>query len=345
MYNEEEEYENISEGLQNFDDQTEFDDFDGEDFDDFDDALSDIDFSQISGNDFKRSFKKVNSKITSKQTAGAATKRNAPVRKAANVRYSPNVRKATNVRKAANVRYAKPKPIKPLTKEFGVKKDANIFGGKKQIGKIIVPSDKKVIVEGVSKFILNNTDENDVVRNLGYYKGEKLKELILIFNNNSLLDFNLQIFNPSMPLDYLYSTSLNLNNKIQVAGGAVSYTDVLYNLLANPALLVNAKFVIAGASVPQQFQQTLQVINKRIDGVEKIVPVNVALQFDNMQVQNDMVIFDIMKNLNRPFIPDGMDVVNYTVLAGNTVTMCFYYKQISLKRVFFEEARKSKILL
>jgi hypothetical protein len=333
MYNEQEEYENISEGLQNFDDQTEFEDFDGEDFDDFDDALSDIDFSQISGNDFKRSFKKVNSKITSKQTAGAATKRNAPVRK------------AKNVRRTANVRYAKPKPIKPLTKAFGVKKDANIFGGKKQIGKIIVPSDKKVIVEGVSKFILNNTDENDVVRNLGYYKGEKLKELILIFNNNSLLDFNLQIFNPSMPLDYLYSTSLNLNNKIQVAGGAVSYTDVLYNLLANPALLVNAKFVIAGPSVPQQFQQVLQVINKRIDGVQKIVPVNVALQFDNMQVQNDMVIFDIMKNLNRPFIPDGMDVVNYTVLAGNTVTMCFYYKQISLKRVFFEEARNSKILL
>lgn len=333
MYNEQEEYENISEGLQNFDDQKEFEDFDGEDFDNFDDALSDIDFSQISGNDFKRSFKKVNSKITSKQTAGAATKRNAPVRK------------AQNVRKAANVRYAKPKPIKPLSKSFGVNNRATIGGGKKQIGKIIVPSDKKVIVEGVSKFILNNTDENDVVRNLGYYKGEKLKELILIFNNNSLLDFNLQIFNPSMPLDYLYSTSLNLNNKIQVAGGAVSYTDVLFNLLANPALFVNAKFVISGPSVPQQFQQALQVINKRIDGVQKIVPVNVALQFDNMQVQNDMVVFDIMKNLNRPFIPDGMDVVNYTVLAGNTITMCFYYKQISLKRVFFEEARNSKILL
>ena len=34
-----------------------------------------------------------------------------------------------------------------------------------------------------------------------------------------------------------------------------------------------------------------------------------------------------------------------TVYPDWTVTMCFYYKQISLKRVFFEEARKSKILL
>jgi hypothetical protein len=324
MYNEEE-YENISEGLQNFDDQTEFEDFDGDDFDNFDDALSDIDFSQLSGNDFKRSFKKVNNNIAKKQTAKGAGRKQG--------------------RKATNVRYAKPKPIKPLTKEFGVNKSAKVFGGKKQIGKIIVPNDKKVIVEGVSKFILNNTNENDVVRNLGYYKGEKLNELVLIFNNNSLLDFNLEIFNPSMPLDYLYSTSLNLNNKIQVAGGAVSYTDVLFNLLANPALLVNAKFVIAGGSVTQQFQQALQIKNKRIDGFEKIHPINVALQFDNMQVQNDMVVFDIMNKLDRAFIPDGMDVINYTILAGNTVTMCFYYKQISLKRVFYEEARKSKTLL
>jgi hypothetical protein len=51
------------------------------------------------------------------------------------------------------------------------------------------------------------------------------------------------------------------------------------------------------------------------------------------------------KSLNRPFIPDGMDVINYTVLKGNTVTMAFFYEQISLKKVFYEEARKSKNLL
>jgi hypothetical protein len=148
-----------------------------------------------------------------------------------------------------------------------------------------------------------------------------------------------------MPLDYLYSTSLNLNNKIQVAGGAVAYSDVLFNLLANPALFINAKFVIAGPQVQQQLSVPLQVINKSIEGVEKIDPLNVALQIDNMQVQNDMVVFDIMKNLNRPYIPDGMDVVSYKVLAGNTVTMSFWYKQVSLKKVFYKEARDSRPLL
>jgi len=280
---------------------------DSSDFEDYD--LSDIDFSEIRGKDFRKSFSKVNRKIESKQ----------------------------------------PKKIKikkPLTKEFFVKKRADVIGpDERKLSKVIVPRDRKVIVEGVSKFILSQKPEDDSIRNLGYYKGQKLNELILIFNNNSLLDFDLQIFNPSMPLDYLYSTSLNLNNKIQVAGGAVAYTDVLFNLLANPALLVNAKFVVAGPSVTKQLSQPLQVINKAITGVEKIVPVNIALQLDTMQVQPDMVAFDIMKNLNRPFIPDGMDVAQYTVLAGNTVTMCFWYKQVSLKKVFYKEARDNKIIL
>lgn len=283
-------------------------------FEDFDNALSDIDFSDIRG-DFKKSLSKVNNKIATKQ---AVKKR--PIEKKAKV-------------------------VKPLDKDFGVKRQATIEGGKKQISKVIVPNSKKVIVEGVSNFILSQKPEDDSIRNLGYYKGKKLNQLVLIFNNNSLLDFNLQLFNPSMPLDYLYSTSLNLNNKIQVAGGVVAYTDVLYNLLANPALLVNAKFVVAGPQVQSQLSQPISIINKSISGVEKIVPINIALQIDNMQVQNDMVAFDIMKNLNRPFIPDGMDVAEYTVLAGNTVTMCFWYKQVSLKKVFYEEARNNKTIL
>ena len=234
-----------------------------------------------------------------------------------------------------------------LTQEIPVKRKAIIDSGecKKSISKVIVPRDKKVIVEGVSKFILSDKPEDNSIKNLGYYKGKKLNELILIFNNNSLLDFNLELFNPSMPLDYLYSTSLNLNNKIQVAGGAVAYSDVLFNLLANPTLFINAKIVINGPQVTSQLSIPLQVINKSIAGVEKIVPVNMGLQLDNMQVQGDMVAFDIHKNLNRPYIPDGMDVVSYKVLAGNTVTMCFWYKQVSLKKVFYEEARNSKSLL
>lgn len=274
-------------------------------FDNFDNVLSDIDFSELKG-DFKRSLNSVNRKIEKKGRFVQKPKR--------------------------------------ATRDIPVRKGATI-AAKKPISKIIVPSDKKVIVENVSKFILSQKPEAESIKTLGYYKGQKLNLMTLIFNNNSLLDFNLEVFNPSMPLDYLYSTSLNLNNKIQVAGGAVAYSDVLFNLLANPALFINAKFVVAGPQVQQQLSVPLQVINKSIEGVEKIDPLNVALQIDNMQVQNDMVVFDIMKNLNRPYIPDGMDVVSYKVLAGNTVTMSFWYKQVSLKKVFYKEARDSRPLL
>jgi hypothetical protein len=148
-----------------------------------------------------------------------------------------------------------------------------------------------------------------------------------------------------MPLDYLQSTSQNLNDKIQVAGGAVSYSDVLFNLLANPMLIVNARFVFSGPNMIGQQAIPLSVQNKRVDGVVKIDPLNLGLQVDNMQVFGDIVNFDIMKTLNRAFIPDGMDIMKYKVLANHTVTMCFFYKQVSLKRVFYDEARKSKKLL
>ena len=55
-----------------------------------------------------------------------------------------------------------------------------------------------------------------------------------------------------------------------------------------------------------------------------------------------MISFAINDVLNRPFIPDGMDVINYNILAGNTVTMCFYHEQKSLKKLFYEEARQKR---
>ncbi len=279
-------------------------------FEDYDNSISDIDFSQIKGRDFKKSFSQVDRKITDNRKKRAGKKK------------------------------------KPLTREFYVKRRAEVIGrNERKLGKVIVPDDRKVIIEGVNKFILSQAPKDDAIRNIAYYKGKRLQELVLTFNNNSALNFDLELFNPSMPVDYLYSTSLNLNDKVQVAGGAVSYSDVLFNLLANPALIVNAKFVFAGPSITLQKGIPLQIKNKQITGVEKIEPLNIDLQVDNMQVANDIVFFDVMQNLNRPFIPDGMDVIKYTVLAGMSVTMAFFYKQVSLKKVFYEEARNSKKLL
>jgi hypothetical protein len=184
-------------------------------------------------------------------------------------------------------------------------------------------------------------------KKIGYYKCKPLKELVFIMNNNSAIDFNVQLFNPSEPLDYLYSTSGNINNKITVAGGIVSYTDVLFNILANPTHIVNAKFTFAnsGNALQNQLNQPLIFTNKTIEGVQKVEPMNIQLQVDTMQVLNEIVFFDIYGNLARPFIPNGMDIIQYKVLAGSTVTFAFYYEQKDLRKFFYEEARNSKKLI
>lgn len=293
-----------------------------------DDTISDIDFSQFKGDDFKGSFSKINKQVD-------RNKKHKEYKKSISKNHTSDKRSHTH------------NPQKrPLTKEFDVKRRAEINGkSDKKIAKVIVPNNKKVIVEGVSKFILSQGETDDSIRNIGYYKGKKLKELVLIFNNDSAIDFNVELFNPSMPLDYLQSTSQNLNDKIQVAGGAVSYSDVLYNLLANPMLIVNARFIFSGPNVIGQKSIPLSVQNKRVDGVVKVAPLNLDLQIDNMQVFGDIVNFDIMKTLNRVFVPDGMDIMKYKVLANHTVTMAFFYKQVSLKRVLLAEARNDKKLL
>ena len=215
--------------------------------------------------------------------------------------------------------------------------------------RIIVPEDRKVIVEGVDKFILSNTKESNSIKNIGYYKGEKCSELVLIINNTTPNDFEFELFNPSMPLDYLFSSSQDLNARILVAGdNKVSYSDVLFNLLANPTILPNAKFVVTNPTNETQknlqFNQSLIFKNKNIAGHEIINPVANALNVDIDQTQNEIIYWDIQQSLGRVFIPDGMDVISYKVLAGNTVTFGFYYKQISLKKFFFKEARSKTIL-
>lgn len=275
--------------------------------------LDDIDFSDFKGKSFKSSLHKVNKAVDRK----------------------------------------KPKPKKkkmPLSKDFVVTKRATLYGrGKsgdaKTTKRIIVPSTQKVIIEGVDEFILGKSKQCDGVKNIGYYNCKKLKELVFTMNNNSAIDFNLELFNPSMPLDYLFSTSGNINNKIQVAGGVVSYTDVLFNLLANPTHIVNAKFVFAGATLQQQISQPLIFKNKNMIGEQKVDPVQLQLKVDNLQVANDIVFFDLYGGLNRPFIPNGMDVIQYKVLAGNTVTFAFFYEQKDLRKFFYKEARNSKKLI
>jgi hypothetical protein len=317
-------------------------------------SVDDIDFSSLEGKDFRKDCKVICKAVEGKKVVKrilVPQDRKVIVEGA----KSPILKKSVNVKPLQQpLRSVKPlQQAKTSTKRVNtpVKNKELIESkfGKKATQRIIIPQDRKVIVEGVDKFILSNNKQNEAIRNIGYYKGEKLKELVLIINNTTPNDFDFELFNPSMPLDYLFANSQDLNARILVAGdNKVSYSDVLFNLLANPTLLPNAKFICTNPTnqnqALKQFNVPLTFKNKNIAGHEKINPIQNALNFDRYQSQDQIIFWDIMATLGRAYIPDGMDVISYKVLAGNSVVFGFYYKQVSLKRFFFKEARDKKIL-
>ena len=285
----------------------------GNDFEDEDGAdddileIEDIDFSNIQGKNISDRFKKIN-------------------RKASSVKIVPKKKERIVVDKKVHYKFAK-------------------GNQKKTVTQIKLPNNKEVLIKGVDEFILSQDDSATAIKNIGYYKGKKLKELVLIINNTSPNDMDFELFNPSMPLDYLYSTSGSLNDEIKVAGdNKVSYSDLLFNILANPTLIPNAKFVSSGPSQAAQVNIPLTFINKNAEGKELIHPLQNALNIDIDQQQNQILYWDIEKTLGRVFIPDGMDILKYKVLAGMTVIFGFYFKQIQLKKVFYKEARNKGIL-
>ncbi len=230
-----------------------------------------------------------------------------------------------------------------LTKKIPIKKSATIYGREtdtKTTKRILVPDDRKLIIEGVEKFIVSDSS----IKKIGYYKGKKLKQLMLHINNTeSALDFTIELFNTAAVQDYEYSTGLQLNDKITVAGGTgMSYSELINYLIGNPTMIPNATIVFTGSTVSVQQSQTMQFLNKNVAGWKTSYPMQPFLLLDVNQFQNDIVYFDVDKDLNRPFIPDGSETIQYTVKAGNSVSICFYYKQHQLKKFFFKEARNSK---
>jgi hypothetical protein len=321
--------------------------FEDSDFDEVDDVLEDFDFSNLDGNNFQQNLAKVNTQIQkvivprnrkvivegdtspiTKNPQGIATKRVA--------RNKRSLTRDTSSNEQQDV------------ENIPIEKNATIKGrNKKLISKIVIPRDRNVIVEGANKLLLSEDKRDDLVKKLGYFNGKKLQELIIEIDNVGETDFPISLFDPSMPLDYLYNTSQNLNNRIIVGGGALQYSDLMFNQLANPLLIHSAYFTFDGTNSQIMSQESLamQFTNKNAQGFKKIDPVNLSLKIDNMQVFNNVIAFDLHESLNRPFIPDGMDVINYTIYAGVKATLVFFYEQVHVKDLYYEEARKSKTLL
>jgi hypothetical protein len=276
--------------------------------------IEDIDFSNISGKNTHEKLKKISRKTS---TAKVVPKKK---------RLAPANSKSRKIIADKNVKY-----------KF------NKIKGKQTITTMQLPDDREIILKGVDEFILSQN--NAPIKNIGYYKGEKLEELILIINNDTPIDFTIEFFNPSSPLDYLYATTDNLNNRIQVAGdNKISYSDLLFNILANPILIPNAKFVATGLQANAQFNQAMIFKNKNIAGHQKVMPIQNSLNIDIDQNQKQIVYWDLQKTLGRVYSPNGMDVMEYTILAGNQVVFGFYYKQLTLNKVFLPELRNKGIL-
>lgn len=276
--------------------------------------IEEIDFSNITGKNTSEKLKKISRKTS--------TARVVPKKK----RLAPANSKSRKIIADKNVKY-----------KFNKTK------GKQTITTMQLPDNREILIKGVDEFILSQGSSQ--IKNIGYYKGEKLGELILIINNDSPIDFTIELFNPSAPLDYLYATTDNLNNRIQVAGdNKVSYLDFLFNILANPVLIPNAKFVATGINQNAQFNQPMIFKNKNIAGHTKVFPIQNSLNIDIDQNQKQIVYWDIQRTLGRVFSPNGMDVMEYTVLANTQVVFGFYYKQLSINKIIFPELQNKGIL-
>lgn len=316
----------------------------------FQDLVNDIDFSEFKG-DFKSSLKKITKKVKKDKhkiiipnnrkviiegrkpmftDAQKFAKRGHKNTQRNTGFISPRNERRRGLRNAVNVH---------------VNSNAKLGGGGKT-KRIIIPDDRQIIIEGVDKFMLSKEEAANSVKNICWHKGKKLKELVLLIDNtDSAIDFTLELFNPTDPLNYLYNNSLNLDDRVSVSSSQVLYSEVLAYILANPTHIVNAQFQFSGASVSSQLSQALFFRNKAITGELKIDPVQPSLMIDMYQYQGNQVCFNMFEQLNAPFIPDGMHTIKYTVLAGNNAALAFYYEQVVLKKFFYEEADKSKILL
>jgi len=299
------------------------------------DELDGLDFSNLNG-DFKSSLKKL---------TGHSERKNKEFKKRAKV----DVGNSKNRRKTSNKKIVNSLKLKD---SWGVNKKATIVSNKRNaISDIYVPDDRKVIINGVNQFILSDSQDIDDAKNIGYYKGKKLKEMVFIVNNDGSNDFNFEFFNPSSPLDYYQATGQNINDRISVSGSnvdGVQFTDVLWNMQSNPTNIHGCRVTITSPSnniMFEQRQQDFNLIQKDLRACVVIRSVNIGQLLDAYQFQGNIISFNFNKELKRPYIPDGMDVLKYTIKAGCTVSIAFYYEQKMLKKYFYKEARDNKLLM
>lgn len=315
----------------------------------------DIDFSSLEG-DFKKSFNKVktrNEKINSVDSGGRRViiegNNNKDI-------FKQFVKKGIQKKKPQQ-----PQPKKPIrtprptqiVKGYNVQQRAKIYNNNNlgTISRVITPDNRSVIVEGVDSFILSTGKCETDLKNINYHCGKKLKEMVLNINNDSPTTFSFELFNPSLPLDWLIANAQNINDRILVNDSGVNgiqYTDLLYNILANPVRIYNCKMIFdapSAALLSRQQNEGFFVNNKDLRAYQVIKSINTNTLMDRYQFIRNILTYNVQHELGRPYVPDGMDVMKYVVHPGCSVAIVFYYEQIMLKKFFYKDLRNSKEIL
>lgn len=279
--------------------------------------FEDMDFSEIRGKTFKSSLKRSNDRLKKK---GIST--------------------TSGNKKSKNDRVYRKTYVKP-GQSATISDNDQSANPKKTTQNIIVSSDQRVVINGVSNFMLDNS--YDSLRTIGYYKGEKLKELLLTFNNTTGNDLTIDIFNPTGWGKYLIANRQDLDDRIIVGGGQIPYSQAVFSMIGAPPLIANCKFQFVcpdEVSLKEQLNQTLNFKNSSIQAYSVVKPNTFTV--DYMQYQVNVNTFDIIQEIARPFFPDGTDTLEYTIKAGSTVVMCFYYKHFPLVELLYKEGWKKE---
>ncbi len=195
---------------------------------------------------------------------------------------------------------------------------------------IWVPENRDVHIVGGQKMCFEKAhDPNDVI--------------VLEINNPNSFDITVDLFRPSTPYLYTQSTRLNINDLVVVAGGqTVLYTDILAYLTANITRLTKMHVNVSSET---QLNQPLacKSFNFRADQFIRIKPV--AQNRSLFQYEALSVDIDLDTVLNAPFIIDGSQYFQYTVLAGQNVTLGFDFTQIRLRDAFLDAMESEKFEL
>lgn len=198
-----------------------------------------------------------------------------------------------------------------------------------------IQSKKIVEKPPVSIFVPTNRDVTILgSQNLCYETmPDKFNSIVLTIDNTNSFDITVDLFRPSSPYLYTQSTRLNINDLIIVGGGeTILYTDMLAYLTAN---ITRLKTIRVDATLEAQMNKVITCKSMNFKADQLIIPKPLFQSI--YQIDQKAVEANLDEILLAPFIVDGLQFFQYTILAGCKVNLGFDFTQVRLKDLLIDE--------